>query len=228
MAHLDTRSPSFESTVNPYVSRLASRLMKTASEAELRFDSNGWELITEVLSYAAAAEQRLMEQRARIDQLEHISLSDDLTGLANRRGLMKFLANALSAAARHRDHGVVGYIDLDGFKDINDRHGHNVGDKLLRHVAHQLKELIRPTDLVARLSGDEFAIVLTRCDVEEGVKRLESIQQRLNSYEIVIEEKRLCVPMSLGCAVFNGSTGMAEILDDADRAMYQNKRARKG
>ncbi len=228
MAHMDRTPPSsLQREINPYVSKLAGRLMETATDAELRFDSRGWELITEVLSYAAAAEQRLMEQRARIEQLEHINLTDDLTGLANRRGMTKFLANALSAAARHRDHGVVGYIDLDGFKLVNDTIGHHKGDKLLRKAAALLKEMVRPTDLVARISGDEFVIILTRCNAGEGMERLHAIQDKINGTKITLGNKVIPLQLSMGCIPFSGNSSMPDLLELADTAMYNNKRSRR-
>ena len=105
--------------INPYVSRLASRLMETAADAEVKFDSTGWQLITEVLSFAASAEQRMAEQQDRISYLEQISVTDELTGILNRRGLKLELGRILAYSARHREVGVLGFIDMDDFKNIN-------------------------------------------------------------------------------------------------------------
>lgn len=212
---------------NPYVSRLAGRLVETATNAEMPFDSDGWQLITEMLSYAASAEQRLTAQRERIAQLEVMSITDELTGLNNRRGLEKFLSTALSAAARHGDDGVVGYIDLDGFKAINDTLGHAAGDAVLRRLAKELQYHVRPTDAVARLCGDEFAVVITRCDAVEGMIRLKHLQATLNDMEVEIDGKTVALNLSLGMAPYNGASKIDLLLNLADKEMYANKSKRK-
>ena len=213
---------------NPYVSGLATKLMKTASEAHLKLDSLGWELITEMLSYAAAAEQRLGEQRDRIAILEDLSVTDDLTGLPNRRALRSFIARALSGAARHKENGVVGFVDLDGFKAINDTYGHNAGDKILRHLADTLRSAIRPTDMVARLAGDEFVVVLTRCCEEEGRKRLRIVQKIINKQQIIHNGKAINLKASMGIQSYNATCNASEVMHAADKAMYEDKSRRAG
>lgn len=219
---------NFSTDINPYVSGLATKLMKTASNAELKLDSVGWELITEMLSYAAAAEQRLGEQRERIAILEDLSVKDDLTGLPNRRALRSFIARALSAAARHRENGVVGFIDLDGFKAINDTYGHNAGDKVLRHLGDVLRSAIRPTDMVARLAGDEFVVILTRCSEAEGIRRLRIIQQKINTQTVRHRSKIIDIKASMGIKCYNATSDGNSLLAGADEAMYEDKFRRSG
>ena len=219
---------NLSSEVNPYVSGLAVKLMKTAQEAELKLDSVGWELITEMLSYAAAAEQRLGEQRERIAVLEDLSVTDDLTGLPNRRALRSFMARTLAGAARHKENGVIGFVDLDGFKAVNDTHGHDAGDKVLRHLSDTLRSTIRPTDMVARLAGDEFILVLTRCTEEEGAKRLRIIQKIVNEQMIVHRGKAIKLKASMGIQNYDASCDANALLSGADAAMYQDKSRRAG
>lgn len=97
------------------------------------------------------------------DRLDHEASHDALTGLANRR---RFIEELDRTAARAHASGLVGllFVDLDGFKDVNDRHGHHAGNELLVGVAARLRECVRPGDLVARLGGDEFTIFLTRLE----------------------------------------------------------------
>lgn len=214
--------------INPYVSKLASRLMKTAANAEMKFDSTGWQLITEVLSFAAAAEQRMSEQQERISFLEQLSVTDELTGIPNRRGLRSALGQTLSAAARHSESGVLGFIDLDGFKEINDVHGHMAGDAVLRHVAKALKQHIRPSDVVARIAGDEFAVILKRCSDEQGHKRIRTLQNRINESKVRYGGTNIPVKCSIGIHAFDGATDPAELIEAADQAMYHDKQRRKG
>jgi diguanylate cyclase (GGDEF)-like protein len=214
--------------INPYVSKLANKLMKTAADAELKFDSTGWQLITEVLSYAAAAEQRMSEQQERISFLEQLSVTDELTGIPNRRGLRTALGQTLAAAARHSEPGVLGFIDLDGFKDINDIHGHMAGDAVLRHVAKELKHHIRPSDIVARVSGDEFAVILKRCTDEQGRKRLRTLQKKINGTAVTYGGATIPVKCSVGIQSFDGATDPGVLIEAADLAMYHDKQTRKG
>lgn len=214
--------------INPYVSKLASKLMRTAANAEMKFDSTGWQLITEVLSFAAAAEQRMSEQQERIAYLEQLSVTDELTGIPNRRGLRLSLGQTLASAARHNETGVLGFLDLDGFKDINDIHGHMAGDAVLRYVAKTIKRHIRPSDVVARIAGDEFAVILTRCDTEGGEERLRALQARINEGRVHYGGIRIPVRCSIGVHPFNAATDPGDLIEAADQAMYQDKERRKG
>lgn len=212
--------------INPYVSNLAGKLMRTAADAEMKFDSTGWQLITEVLSYAAAAEQRMSEQQDRISYLEQLSVTDELTGIPNRRGLKLSLGQTLAAAARHRETGVLGFIDLDSFKEINDIHGHMAGDAVLRFVAKKLKAHVRPTDIVARIAGDEFAVVLTRCSPDQGHKRILKLQNDINGSLVKYSGKHIEVNCSVGSTAFDGKSNPLELIENADRSMYMDKHGR--
>ncbi|SDE33836.1 MULTISPECIES: GGDEF domain-containing protein [Kordiimonas] len=214
--------------INPYVSNLASKLMQTAANAEMKFDSAGWQLITEVLSFAAAAEQRMSEQQERISFLEQLSVTDELTGIPNRRGLRSALGQTLASAGRHGESGVLGFIDLDGFKHINDVHGHMAGDAVLRYVAKALKQHTRPSDTVARIAGDEFAVILKRCSADQGMKRLRTLQKEINAGKVRYGGATIPVKCSIGVQAFDGTTDPATLIEAADQAMYHDKQARKG
>ncbi|WP_262691248.1 GGDEF domain-containing protein [Kordiimonas aestuarii] len=217
-----------KTAINPYVSKLASKLMRTAANAEMKFDSTGWQLITEVLSFAAAAEQRMSEQQDRIAYLEQLSVTDELTGIPNRRGLRLALGQALSSSARHQEAGVLGFLDLDGFKDINDHHGHMAGDAVLRFVAKTLKQHVRPSDVVARIAGDEFAVILNRCDPEQGIQRLRTLQDSINRGKVLYGGTRIPVKCSIGTHPFSATTDPGDLIEAADQAMYHDKEKRKG
>src|SRR5260370_29688258 len=112
------------------------------------------------MATVAEAEERLATLQTRIEYLEGLSVTDELTGLLNRRGFLAQLDRALASARRGGPHGVLMICDLDGFKQINDRHGHLAGDEVLCQVGGLLARHVRRSDTVARLAGDEFAILL--------------------------------------------------------------------
>jgi len=216
------------SEINPYVTDLASQLFRRAADADLNFDSRGWQVVTEILSYAASAEQRISEQEQRIMDLERLSVTDELTGLPNLRGLRSAFSREMSIGARTRDNGVFAFIDLDDFKTINDTFGHDIGDRALRHAAKTLKRHIRPSDTLARIAGDEFALLMPACTFQDGVSRMQTLQARLESTPLRLDEgQTLHLKCSVGCERFSGASNTMQVINRADAAMYANKKARK-
>lgn len=207
----------------------ADRLKRTYSLGQISYDGldgDRMALIERMLVFAATAEQQLSAQRQRIAELEELSMTDELTGLPNRRGFRDFLTRALAGAARHGESGILAYFDLDDFKSINDRHGHEVGDEALCHVARLLAQAVRRSDFVARLHGDEFAVLLLRTTPANGEARLRRLQIAINDTPLVLDDRTLRVRTSLGVTGFESGIEPAELLRRADHAMYQEKRGR--
>lgn len=182
--------------------------------------------IAQILNLAAQAEQRIAEQEARIQHLESLSTTDELTGLLNRRGFTDGLNRALQAARRYDEEGVLTFIDLDGFKAINDTHGHEAGDLILRRVSELLLGNVRKTDLVARIGGDEFAVLFVHAVKQVGRKRAEILRQILNASTLSYNGAMVPVRASLGCADYSCWSQPDEIMRKADRAMYREKHRR--
>ena len=168
-------------------------------------------------------------ERALQDQLAHQALHDELTGLANRRLFMDRLDLA-QARANRPDHtlGLL-FIDLDGFKAINDTLGHDAGDELLIAVAGRLRAHMRTTDTLARLGGDEFAVL---CDDIAGPADAVEIAERLAgavTQPFDVQGAPVTIAASIGIAMANATTGsLADLLQRADTAMYQAKSTGKG
>jgi diguanylate cyclase (GGDEF)-like protein/PAS domain S-box-containing protein len=158
----------------------------------------------------------------------HDALHDALTGLANRSLLYDRLEHLLERGKRRPGTFAVLYLDLDGFKRVNDLFGHSVGDKLLMSVAERLKTCVRPSDTIARLGGDEFAILLDGLEKnEEAILIAERIQKAL-SQSFVIAAHTLHVSSSIGIALnTTGYSRSADLLRDADAAMYNAKQSGK-
>lgn len=212
---------------SPYVGRLANRLVMHMGNEEIPSTAPGWDLISEVLSFAASAEQTIAQQRERISELEALSFTDELTGLDNRRSFRAFMTRNIAQARRHGEQGVVGFFDLDDFKRINDEYGHAAGDKALGAVSKTLVDHLRPSDMAARLGGDEFAVVLARCCEQSGIRRLRSIQAMLDELIITIFGEPVALRASLGYKVYGPCTHIDDLMLGCDSAMYANKAARR-
>lgn len=165
--------------------------------------------------------------RKRVE-FEYAAMHDTLTGLKNRKALINHLERHLQATPVTNERLAVLFIDLDGFKQINDSYGHPAGDTVLRTAAQRLKSCARTSDLVARLGGDEFVIVCNDLRKTDDVQiLLGRIQEALNT-PIDVDHHPLTVGASTGVAFYpeNGQTP-EELLAAADEAMYQHKAQRK-
>jgi len=158
-------------------------------------------------------------------ELEHRASHDPLTGLPNRRQLQCELQYAIAHATQAGDGLAVLYLDLDGFKEVNDRGGHDAGDRLLREVAQRLQQGLRQGDLMARVGGDEFVAVLPGCrDAEAARAVADSLRTCLNPpFTLPDGLFRLDASVGIACFPADGSDPDA-LLAHADRAMYAAKR----
>ena len=165
-------------------------------------------------------------RRNETDALEHRALHDPLTGVFNRAGFVE-VANAMLHMT-DRGAAFVVFIDLDGFKAVNDQFGHGVGDEVLRVVAGRLKLAMRESDALARLGGDEFAIVGRTTKPAEIANEMVQRLEQILGVEIPIEGGRtVTIGASIGVALSDVGTTMNQLIDAADRHMYSNKRISK-
>jgi diguanylate cyclase (GGDEF)-like protein len=163
------------------------------------------------------------------EQTREASLSDALTGLPNTRYMLTHLSRELARAERLGTQVAILVLDLDDFKDINDTHGHHVGDLALREVARVLRETIRPYDVCVRYAGDEFIIVLAGCGPEEAEAKRVELQLAVDGVMFEAAPGRAVrIGLSIGAAVYpaDGETYEA-LLATADGRMYRDKKARK-
>ena len=182
-------------------------------------------IIGSVIVFRDVTSARLLAEKAI-----HTSQHDDLTGLPNRVLLNDRLEQAIALAKRHKGKVAILFLDLDGFKHINDSLGHLTGDKLLQSVAHNLQQCVRMPDTVSRQGGDEFILLLQdvkrTADIAETAKRV--LQAIAEPY--TIDQRELHVTASLGVSLYPDSGLDAEtLIKNADTAMYQAKaRGRHG
>jgi diguanylate cyclase (GGDEF)-like protein/putative nucleotidyltransferase with HDIG domain len=179
---------------------------------------------------------RVCEQAAAViynsivfEQTQEDSLTDPLTGLPNTRFMFMHLTRELARAERLKSDASLLVMDLDNFKEINDSHGHHVGDRALREVAGVLRAAIRPYDICVRYAGDEFIVVLSGCGAEEAERKRLELQAAIDQLVFEVRPgKRLQLGISIGAAIFphDGSTYEA-LLATADGRMYADKTQRK-
>jgi diguanylate cyclase (GGDEF)-like protein len=172
-----------------------------------------------------ALQDELRDANAR---LEALSNTDPLTGLANRRCLERRLADEIARARRHGVPLTAVALDIDHFKSVNDKHGHDMGDVVLRNVARAMAEGLRSNDLAARPGGEEFLLLLPHTELAGGVTMAERVRGRLERLVHVGPSTTLRVTASFGVACTQQTATLPageELLARADRALYEAKRA---
>ena len=169
----------------------------------------------------------ITDRKAKERQMESIATSDPLTGVLNRRGFER------DAAQRLRDSeddatGALLFIDLNEFKQINDKYGHAIGDRLLRIAAERLKKNLRSCDIIGRPGGDEFVALVPDVDAKVADKLAERLTKGLEE-PYVIDDKTLRCAASIGLALYpeNANT-LTGLLREADQAMYRAKARTRG
>jgi diguanylate cyclase (GGDEF)-like protein len=174
----------------------------------------------------------VLEYEAVQQEMMHQALSDPLTGLLNRRAFLQEMQRSIARLDREADTGTLLYVDLDGFKTVNDRFGHAMGDNVLLHLAEMLRKLVRPSDLIARLGGDEFAIWLSGADHMTAAERADHLckNAKVDLPAVLPPEEPLPLGVSVGIA--RRPVGSDEAIEDlmrrADMAMYEVKRGGRG
>jgi diguanylate cyclase (GGDEF)-like protein len=162
---------------------------------------------------------------ARLEELSRLATTDGLTGLANRRRFTEQLAQATASARRYGHPLSLLFLDLDHFKSVNDTHGHGVGDRVLQEVARLLADRARSTDLVARIGGEEFAVLLPSTDAAGARLFADDLCARVRTHDFGDLPR---VTASIGLAQFRPEPGDdrgACLFSEADRALYAAKTA---
>lgn len=184
-----------------------------------------------LLAEIARLKADLARAAARIADLELHADIDPLTEVRNRQGFERELKRSLSYVTRYGTAAALVYIDLDGFKAINDRHGHAAGDTVLRGVAATLVRHVRGSDVVGRLGGDEFAILMWNVDAAQARAKAAQLGTAIAAARFEHEADgvatALAVGASSGVAALDPSAGFSQVLDAADKAMYEQKRTRQ-
>ena len=168
------------------------------------------ELIPDKDSELRKLVEKLIEER---NTLLDIVNKDELTRVNNRRVLNDDV-----------EYDVVIMCDIDNFKELNDKFGHSLGDKVLVLISKMLDSVTRDNDFVCRYGGDEFALVLNKCSIGDAIKKLESIKEKVG---IVMEQLNLNVTVSFGLTEYENGKALTEAIAEADKALYCSKQSGK-
>jgi len=173
-------------------------------------------------------EGELAAARTKVKELEATADVDAVTGIFNRRGFDRELARSLSYVKRYGTRAALFYIDLDGFKPVNDRYGHAAGDAVLKAVAQLLSMSVRASDTVARLGGDEFGLILWNLGEGDAASKAWALEATITEAAIEWDGQPLGVGASIGFAMIGADDEVATVMARADQAMYARKAQRKG
>jgi diguanylate cyclase (GGDEF)-like protein len=177
-----------------------------------------------LLAEIARLQSELLQAKWTIAELESRADIDPLLEILNRRGFERELDRAVAYVGRYGTAAALVFIDLDGFKAVNDRHGHAAGDELLRAVAAQLTGRVRASDVVARLGGDEFAVLMWNLGEAQAVAKARDLEEAIAA----VGEGTARVGASAGVVPLLGQTSPAAVVEAADKAMYARKKERRG
>lgn len=163
-----------------------------------------------------------------VDEIERLSFTDELTRLYNYRYLRQYLALEIRRALRYKKQLSLLFIDIDGFKGVNDTHGHLMGSEVLAEVASVLRASVRESDVVARYGGDEFVIVLPETSLRDAAGIAERVRQQVKAHNFCGSRLMMELTVSIGVANFpEHSSTVDGLLKKADTAMYRAKRISK-
>lgn len=210
--------------------RLATRLEQVAGDLIASADEPGHpgdgyrRLLHKAMLVAAEAQRELHRKDRELRALRLLSITDEVTKLLNRRGFDRAFDRSIARSRRNNERGLLVIIDLDFFKRINDTHGHVAGDLVLASVATLLRVNTREIDDVARIGGDEFAVLLNGADDLQGYQKVSQLEVMLNNLIVPWDGERIQVQASIGAAPFGPHDDPVSVMRTADECMYGRKR----
>ncbi|MEX2128907.1 MAG: GGDEF domain-containing protein [Xanthobacteraceae bacterium] len=169
----------------------------------------------------------LAQARARLAELETRVDEDPLTGLLNRRGFERALGRALAFVRRYNATAALVYLDLDQFKPVNDRHGHAAGDWVLGRLARLIAGNVRSSDVVGRVGGDEFVVLLWNVNDDQAVEKARGLETLIEGETFEYAGRPFAVGLSAGVVMLTAKETVEAALARADQAMYARKRERE-
>lgn len=171
----------------------------------------------------AKMQDEIQHLESRLQEMEQMAHHDVLTGLPNRRHFIKALENRVTRCLRYGDTSALLFLDVNNLKKINDAHGHGAGDLILSHLAQLLRTYVRQSDLVARIGGDEFAMLLDNLDADHVEKKISFLLDRFATTHVQYESEQIPLRVAIGYCFVGPRDTVTDLLSRADAAMYATK-----
>jgi diguanylate cyclase (GGDEF)-like protein len=184
--------------------------------------------LMELFEEVAKLREELKRSKLRLGDLERLANEDSLVPISNRRAWVRELSRIIAYAQRYQIPSSVIYVDLNDMKAINDKYGHAAGDAALKHVAQALVDNVRESDVVGRLGGDEFGVILVQADAQKAAIKAAGLVAVISKTPLVWESQQIPITVAYGAHTFTGDEDAAATLNAADEAMYANKQGRPG
>ena len=165
--------------------------------------------------------------RRKIVELEQLADTDTFPPLDNRRAFFRAVDRAIRLADRHQTQTALAFLDVDGLKAINDAYGHITGDAVLLHISERLRSAFRVTDLAARVSGDEFAILLDHVSEDDAEQRIGALVNAVANDPVRVGQKELSIRLSWGLTMIRADDSVDVAMGRADAAMYRARSAQR-
>ncbi|MBM3482099.1 MAG: diguanylate cyclase [Alphaproteobacteria bacterium] len=209
------------------LSQVVDRFLQSARGKGVLISDADRATLEALMSVASETEELLSNQARRIMLLETLSLTDELSGLLNRRGFEREMRRQLALARRHEEGGVIALIDLEDFRSINNVYGTAGGDAVLGAVGRTLAGLVRETDVSARIAADQFVIALGRCEPRGAIVRVGQIERGLNNISVPFGGYRVPVGCNVGVTCYDQCDEFDGLMHRLDTAIEMRKRHRR-
>ena len=194
---------------------------------EAEFTAHVRDAIMGLMAEVDRLRQELEQMKARLDAAETEADQDSLLPVLNRRAFVREMSRIMSFGERYDLAASLIYVDLDGFKAVNDRFGHAAGDAALTHVANLLIANVRESDVVGRLGGDEFGVILAKADIKQAQSKAAKLAALFEAQPFAWEGQVLPLSFAFGVCMFQKGESVASAIASADKAMYASKREKK-
>jgi diguanylate cyclase len=208
------------------INELVNHLMRDTSVMQTDILRSRDDLLSQQ-RVATDTQQRMEKLQEELQQLSEVVRIDQLTGVLNRRGMDEAFSTEIARFRRSGELLSIALLDIDNFKMLNDQHGHAAGDSALKHLAGVVKRAVRPTDIVTRMGGEEFVVILPNTNLEEAVVTMSRLQRALTKEYFLGNNQKLLITFSAGVALFKTEDDVNSILARADQAMYLAKKSGK-
>ncbi|MGE5240857.1 MAG: GGDEF domain-containing protein [Bacteroidota bacterium] len=168
--------------------------------------------------------EKRLKAEGEAEEMSRMAITDSLTRIMNRRGITVGLLDAMAQAERYRTPLTVAMADIDHFKEVNDTHGHEAGDRVLKDVAAILSDALRMPDKVGRYGGEEFLMILPHTTLTQGRKIADRIRASVSKWDFDLGAEKIHLTISIGLCQFKSGEDLEQFLSHADKALYEAKK----